>query len=292
MRKLLSLLLVLISLVSCEDLFTTKDGDWPPIKVDKSRLSFTPEGGSETVTLKNYSSWWIYGAHEGAYQDENGAWRYENYIYPTPENEDDLDAWFSIDGGWYHASVPDRGRSKSLIVTVNANYSREERKAFIEMECGDAFTSISISQEASERNVDIIVEWAYEGWDDLYNKLEGPVTITTLYTKDASWEQDKNAVPHEIAPGEYIRLNAGSFIHGESIREHPFLKVELPGGKTMLLASGGYEAWNKYFFDRYSERKVTENVDVGGTMVTHSFYTRVYWIDEELVKLWDTADSQ
>lgn len=41
-----------------------KDGDWDPIKMDKSEVHFTSNGGEETVTSLNYGSWWINGGYE------------------------------------------------------------------------------------------------------------------------------------------------------------------------------------------------------------------------------------
>ena len=54
----------------------------------------------------------------------------------------------------------------------------------------------------------------------------------------------------------------------------------------MVLDENGSTPWDKNFYGRYRQKKVTENVQVGGVWVTHSFYTRSYWIDTELTSLW------
>ena len=53
---------------SCEEL--QKDGAWDPVELDKSNIEFTAEGGQETVTALNYTSWWINGGYESAVIDK------------------------------------------------------------------------------------------------------------------------------------------------------------------------------------------------------------------------------
>lgn len=48
-------LLLTLSMISCDK----KDGDWDPIKVDKSSFVLPVAGGEAVVNMKNYSSWWI-----------------------------------------------------------------------------------------------------------------------------------------------------------------------------------------------------------------------------------------
>lgn len=149
------------------------------------------------------------------------------------------------------------------------------------------YSEVILSIETLEPYV--IVEWAYEGWDDVYNELDQPVTITPLYTREeGNW--GVNPTPHIILPGEYARLNAGSYLPGESIREHPCVDIVLDDGRKLELNADGYEPWNKRFFTNYSEEKVTEPVNVGGVSVNHTYFTRIYHIDAELITLWETAD--
>ena len=51
--------------VSCKRVMV--DGEWAPIKMDKSEVHFTSEGGEETVTALNYGGWWINGGYEDVY---------------------------------------------------------------------------------------------------------------------------------------------------------------------------------------------------------------------------------
>ena len=65
---------------SCEEL--QKDGAWDPVELDKSNIEFTAEGGQETVTALNYTSWWINGGYESAIK-VNGKWEYTNYVHAS-----------------------------------------------------------------------------------------------------------------------------------------------------------------------------------------------------------------
>ena len=53
-------MVIAVVMTSCEEY----DGRWKPIEVDKSQLSFTPEGGEQTITVLNYNRWWISGGYE------------------------------------------------------------------------------------------------------------------------------------------------------------------------------------------------------------------------------------
>ena len=114
------------------------DGAWDPIELDKTHVNFPPEGGQNTVSALNYSRWWINGGYESSYQD---------YIHATSSGGDETYTYDVLDGGWYHVLVPDKGKSNTVIITVDQHYDTKPRQAIIEMQAGDAFTKISISQQ-------------------------------------------------------------------------------------------------------------------------------------------------
>jgi len=127
---------------SCEEL--QKIGAWDPVELDKNNIEFSSEGGEETVTALNYPSWWINGGYESVTQ-VNGKSEYNNYIYATSSggktNMCDL-----LDGGWYHVTVPNNGKSNTIIIKVDPRDDVKPRQAVIAMQAGNAFTYISISQ--------------------------------------------------------------------------------------------------------------------------------------------------
>ena len=113
---------------SCEEL--QKDGAWNPVELDKSNIEFPAEGGQETVTALNYTSWWINGGYESAVQ-VNGKWEYTNYV---------------LDGGWYHVTLPDNGKSNTVVIAADPHDDTKPRQAVIVMQAGNASAKISISQ--------------------------------------------------------------------------------------------------------------------------------------------------
>lgn len=124
---------------SCEETIFQKDGDWDPIELDKTHVNFPPEGGQNTVSALNYSRWWINGGYESSYQD---------YIHATSSGGDETCTYDVLDGGWYHVTVPDKGKSNTIIITVDPlSGDGNPREAIIEMQAGDAFTQISIAQK-------------------------------------------------------------------------------------------------------------------------------------------------
>lgn len=105
----------IFSFSSCEEIVL--DGAWDPIELDKSHVNFPPEGGQNTVSVLNYTRWWISSAYD------------------------------LLDGGWYRVTVPDQGRSRTIIITVDPLGDAKPRQAVIEMTVGDAFTKVSIAQQ-------------------------------------------------------------------------------------------------------------------------------------------------
>ncbi|MBR3670287.1 MAG: hypothetical protein IKN70_09825, partial [Fibrobacter sp.] len=79
-RLLLSLLPLTLFLTACSiDLdFVSEepDGDWEGMKLSKKEVHFDHKGGTDTITVKNYSSWWFNTACNERCADTN-------YILPT-----------------------------------------------------------------------------------------------------------------------------------------------------------------------------------------------------------------
>ena len=128
---------------SCE--VFQKDGDWDPIELDKTHVNFPPEGGQNTVSALNYSRWWINGGYEIIRIADQKI--DSDYIHATSSDGEDAYTYDILDGGWYHVTVPDKGKSNTIIITVDPlSGDRLPREAIIEMQAGDAFTKISIAQ--------------------------------------------------------------------------------------------------------------------------------------------------
>jgi len=119
------------------------EGLWTPIKMDKTEVHFTSDGGEDIVTATNYSSWWINYGYEDAH-NVNGKVEYVGFVYAT--STDGAYTYDILDGGWYHAIVANKGQSNILVITVDQDYSAKPRQATINMEAGDAFTTVKIFQ--------------------------------------------------------------------------------------------------------------------------------------------------
>ena len=121
---------------SCEE--TIMDGAWDPIELDKSHVNFPQEGGQNTVSALNYTRWWISGGYGSSPME---------YIHATSSDGEELHTSDVLDGGWYHILVPDKGKSNTVIITVDPHDDTQPRHATIDMQAGDAFTKFTISQQ-------------------------------------------------------------------------------------------------------------------------------------------------
>lgn len=138
MKRLLQTIIIaasIVTLLSCEEVI--KDGAWDPIELNMNHVYFTSEGGRNVINALNYTSWWIVGGYTGP--------NYSDFIHAT-SSEGENGVQDTLDGGWYHLTVPDKCRSNAVIVTVEPNVG-EARHTVIQMQAGDAFTTFSISQE-------------------------------------------------------------------------------------------------------------------------------------------------
>jgi hypothetical protein len=124
----------------------TPAGLWPPIELDKNEIHFPAEGGVETITALNYESWWINNGYEDAW-NEDGEVKYLNFVYSTASDSSCECPFDILEGGWYHAVVPDKCTSNQMVITVDENLTGTPRKAYINMEAGDAFVTVTIYQQ-------------------------------------------------------------------------------------------------------------------------------------------------
>ena len=120
-------------------------GNWPPIELDRNGYVFDFNSGEVTITALNYASWWINYGYENA-RNVNGKIEYDNFV--RAEHSEGSNFPDILDGGWYHATVPENGQSNQLVITVEPNDTGQCRQVIIEMEAGDAFTSVKIYQDA------------------------------------------------------------------------------------------------------------------------------------------------
>ncbi|WP_295684936.1 hypothetical protein [uncultured Fibrobacter sp.] len=150
MKKIhLGLLSLSLFFTACSlDLSSTEaDGKWEEMKLSKKEVHFEHKGGTDTISVKNYSSWWFASACNGECSDGNR-------ILPTSIDRGAIDNRL-ISGGWWSAEVLKDSPNK-VVVTVNGaetclseDCGKEvfPRKAIITMTAGDIFNNFVIYQD-------------------------------------------------------------------------------------------------------------------------------------------------
>ena len=137
----------------------------------------------------------------------------------------------------------------------------------------------------TEDELGAIIEWAYSGWCEVYNDLDGTVTLVTTYPDMLSSEKttEKTSV---IKPGECLKLEIGAYVPGVSIGESLAAAIKLSDGTEILCTRGADTPWSKFFYDNYTQRNEDEIVDFHGKKLRHSLLFVTYHIDQTLVDLW------
>lgn len=127
MKKLIALSLIALSVTTTSCVCKTDDGDWDPMKLSKNEIVFPAEGGTDSIKVTNYSSWWISSVQIG-----------KNYY---------CDDSHSTKADWMEIVVPNDKRNW-VFVTVSENTTDSLRKATLVMTAGDIFKDISITQNS------------------------------------------------------------------------------------------------------------------------------------------------
>lgn len=127
MKKLIALSLIALSVTTTSCVCKTDDGDWDPMKLSKNEIVFPAEGGTDSIKVTNYSSWWISSVQIG-----------KNYY---------CDDSHSTKADWMEIVVPNDKRNW-VFVTVSKNTTDSLRKATLVMTAGDIFKDISITQNS------------------------------------------------------------------------------------------------------------------------------------------------
>lgn len=123
------------------------DGKWDEMKLSKKEVHFDHTGGTDTISVKNYSTWWFASACNEECTDGN-------YILPDgPETENV--GFNHITGGWWSAEVLKDSPNKVVITANGAETCLSEdcgkevfpRKAIVTMTAGDIFKTFVIYQD-------------------------------------------------------------------------------------------------------------------------------------------------
>ena len=144
MKRILIIIAAIVCLCSCKE--NIYDGAWEPMELDKTHISFQPEGGQNTVSVMNYPRWWINGGYEVIRIDDQKI--NSDYIHASSSDGEEAYTYDILEGGWYHVMIPDKGKSNTIIITVDPiGDEGHPREAMIEMQAGNTFSNISIAQQ-------------------------------------------------------------------------------------------------------------------------------------------------
>ena len=144
MKQILTIMAAIACLCSCEE--TILDGAWDPMELDKTHVNFPSKGGQNTVSVLNYTRWWINGGYDFA-ELVDSQWEYRGYVHATSSDGEQACTYDILEGSWYYVMVPDKGKSNTIIITADPiGDGGQPREAIIEMQAGNAFCKISISQ--------------------------------------------------------------------------------------------------------------------------------------------------
>ncbi len=111
------------------------DGNWDPMKIDKSEIVISQAESCDTIKCLNYY-WWITDVEENV----NGV----KQIHYVPYNPTDTD-YCSLEGEWYSLRVPQDNRNL-LIIKCKENTNHDKRELIIGMSAGDIFTTLKAEQ--------------------------------------------------------------------------------------------------------------------------------------------------
>lgn len=96
----------------------------------KYSVNFDSKGGEKSFSINvnaDYRSYFVYGC-DGIIEDESDLNEANNFILVAPNETRNGD---TIDGEWYHGTIPNLGKSARAILYVDKNTTGKERKATI-----------------------------------------------------------------------------------------------------------------------------------------------------------------
>ena len=125
------------SFISCSNSDNNEipDGNWDPMKIDKSEIVMSQAESCDTIKCLNYY-WWITDVEENV----NGV----KHIHYVPYNPTDTD-YCSLEGEWYSLRVP-QDNQNLLIINFKENTNHDKRELIIGMSAGDIFTTLKAEQ--------------------------------------------------------------------------------------------------------------------------------------------------
>ena len=140
----------------------------------------------------------------------------------------------------------------------------------------------------TEEELGVYIDWAYLGWSEVYNNLDGTVTLVTTYP-DVHYSEKTIEKTFVIKPGDLVKMEIGAFAPGTSISESLTATIKLGDGTEIICTNGADNPWSKHFYETYEQRNEDVIMDFDGKKFLHSWLYVTYHIDKSLVDIWQTG---
>ncbi|MBR5034191.1 MAG: hypothetical protein IKX71_02690 [Bacteroidales bacterium] len=135
----------------------------------------------------------------------------------------------------------------------------------------------------TEQELGVVIDWLYLGWSEVYNNLDGTVTLVTTYPDYSDKKIEKTFV---IEPGNFVKMEIGCFAPGTSISESLTATIKLSDGNEILCTNGADNTWSKRFYETFEQRNEDVILDIDGKKLRRSMLYVTYHIDKSLVDIW------
>lgn len=135
----------------------------------------------------------------------------------------------------------------------------------------------------TEQELGVVIDWLYLGWSEVYNNLDGTVTLVTTYPEYSNKTVEKTYV---IEPGNFVKMEIGCFAPGTSISESLTATIKLSDGNEILCTKGADNTWSKRFYETFEQRNEDVILDIDGKKLRRSMLYVTYHIDNSLVDIW------
>ena len=135
MKTFIYYLLILFAFVACNE--EQEGGEQEPINPERNEATIGADGG--TISIKTETTFWLHYIVE--YEDGVE----KQSIFNELEGEEEpLDYRKVMSGDWYQVEE----REKEVYFEIAPNETGKERAIKVEIECGDAFDQITVTQTA------------------------------------------------------------------------------------------------------------------------------------------------
>lgn len=128
--------------------------------------------------------------------------------------------------------------------------------------------------------LDIDIDWAYSGYDDVKNETSESITLITKHRREPS-------VTHLIEANGVLRLTIGCASPGNSIDEAINTTIRLKDGTEIIFSPNSKSSWSERFlYSNVDKSKEEQIVEVDNKKVRRELNNKTHHIDNFLIDLY------